>query len=1048
MMPAYSRIVVFDAPDPKQLLERVQTLQPEFKYFLASDLDLSVYQEEEGIPIWYLAYSTIENKASKLLNSFVYPLVASNYPFCIAFPFSTGVFRPKSLDFQSRQALDVEDIGLLLASDAVQTTWELLPQLRQRIELTPIEQELARAMERAGLKFEYQVKFGQYRVDFLIKEGSRLIAVEADGLAYHDPERDRKRDEALQKLGIDKVLHFTGGQIYRDADMCAQIVLNELRHHRHERDDSHLSNLDDSQRAAVCWGDGPARVLAPAGSGKTLTLVKRVVELVRRGVDPNHILILAFNKKAAQQLKRRLKSEGIPHRERILEGYGVLCATFHAFGYRYQKEIMGVARRTESSREKQRRRMREAIEETLGPISSLKIARGSDPVGRFLRALHEVKLDLRSPEDIHVELTTYENDKHISLEFTPIYNAYEERALGDNVQSFADQIFLCAYDLLHTPEHRRRLQTLFTHILVDEYQDLNEAQLTIIDILSRPYRNLFVVGDDDQLIYGWRFARLPNILNFHKRMPVTPYSKTFTLSVNYRSSAAVVDYSRRLIQHNKLRETKNVRAREGASRGLVRIVASPRWKDRANAMVDFIRREKHRHGSKWRDIAVLCRYRSQQLLAAVALDGADIPRSPLLSYRVFSSFTAELLKAYIQLVLDPERTTSEQMRMLLNRPNRYIPNAYVEKICSAPNPWRAVIDIASSSDKVAAKCGSLVRRARTLNQRFRTRNLHSAQLVDDIVREFELLRYWEDRTDLSSAERDEGGPVQVLEAIRLLADFYPDIDAFLRMWAEKAEAEEANLDMSDDSLEREEDDNEDRVVISTIHAAKGREYKSVVVLDYFPPDLSRLDTEEIEEERRVLYVAITRASDTVLVTVDTSKDVPQFIRELIRPCGKGEEASLLKAKETISQEILDLTAKRAELLEEMEEIKAGTALERAETILEKELIKMEEKHDELKSLESQVPRGGIPYLWGLLTGRVQHCVNEIARLRKSIEEGKKLIAELKQRVQLLKHEPEALVRDLEGRIKSLEKTIRDKELYKESLEGRLVEIHLLHDSPS
>ena len=173
-------------------------------------------------------------------------------------------------------------------------------------------------------------------------------------------------------------------------------------------------------------------------------------------------------------------------------------------------------------------------------------------------------------------------------------------------------------------------------MLVDEFQDLNGAQLALVDVLSRPHRRLFVVGDDDQLIYGWRQADPRGILEFHRRMPPRPWSATYTLCTNYRCSRAVVETGARLVANNVVREAKDIRPRAGAQDGAVRFFGAPSWPERAAAMCAFLRAEKARLACGWRDLAVLCRYRSQQLLVALALDAGDIPRTPALGCTLFT----------------------------------------------------------------------------------------------------------------------------------------------------------------------------------------------------------------------------------------------------------------------------------------------------------------------------------------------------------------------------------------------------------------------------
>ncbi len=238
-----------------------------------------------------------------------------------------------------------------------------------------------------------------------------------------------------------------------------------------------------------------------------------------------------------------------------------------------------------------------------------------------------------------------------------------------------------------TPRHRAFIQSRFDHVLVDEFQDLNGAQLALVDVLSRPHRRLFVVGDDDQLIYGWRQADPRGILEFHRRMPPKPWSATYTLCTNYRCSRAVVETGARLVANNVVREAKDIRPRAGAQDGAVRFFGAPSWPQRAAAVCAFLRAEKARLGCGWRDLAVLCRYRSQQLLVALALDAGDVPRTPALGCTLFTHPAAVLLRAYLDLVRAPDELPGPALAGLLNRPNRYVNAATAEAVAAAAQPW-------------------------------------------------------------------------------------------------------------------------------------------------------------------------------------------------------------------------------------------------------------------------------------------------------------------------------------------------------------------------
>ena len=383
--------------------------------------------------------------------------------------------------------------------------------------------------------------------------------------------------------------------------------------------------------------------------------MSRVVELVDRGADPSGILMLAFNRKAAEQLEERLAALGIathpppglaaghalepaprpavraPRQSRrrrcLRRPPGVHCATFNAFGYRYQREVLRARFSLDHDGRSLRALMARAMETAGVSLRELKPRRGSDPVGAFMSGLTRVRAALE-PTDRRWRSAdrVRRRDAHSSaMPFAATHAQYARAQAATGLQSFDDQIYFAVADMLADPGHRAFIQRRFDHVLVDEFQDLNGAQLALVDVLSRPHRQLFVVGDDDQLIYGWRQADPRGILEFHRRMPPKPWSATYTLCTNYRCSRAVVETGARLVANNIVREAKDIRPRAGAQDGAVRFAGAPAWPERAAAICAFLRAEKARLGCGWRDLAVLCRYRSQQLLVALALDAGDDP---------------------------------------------------------------------------------------------------------------------------------------------------------------------------------------------------------------------------------------------------------------------------------------------------------------------------------------------------------------------------------------------------------------------------------------
>jgi DNA helicase II / ATP-dependent DNA helicase PcrA len=688
--------------------------------------------------------------------------------------------------------------------------------------------------------------------------------------------------------------------------------------------------LDAAQRAAVEHGRGPARILAPAGSGKTKTLVSRVAELVARGVDPGGILLLAFNRKAAEQLEERLAAQGIATTRRIrgergLRPAAVHCATFNAFGYRYQREIVAARFTLDTRGAGQRALMKQAMEAAGASPATLKPARGSDPVGAFLAAMTRVRAALEAPADVEVRIESAGDHPVVMVPFAEVHARYTRAQAVTGCQSFDDQIYLAVADMLADPEHRAYIEGRFDHILVDEFQDLNGAQLALVDVLSRPRRDLFVVGDDDQLIYGWRFADPRGLLQFHERMPPRPWSATYTLCTNYRCSRVVVESAARLVANNTVREDKDVRPREGAAEGALRFAGAPTWPARAAALCAFLRAERSRLGCAWRELAVLCRYRSQQLAVALALDADEIPRTPALGYKLFSHPGAALLRAYIDLVGAPDDVPGDRLRLLLNRPNRYLSNAVVEAIGAAPRPWTHLRALADGEPAAGSRpLSRLVEGVRAPEPA--GQSLTAGRLVWAVVDEFGLEDYWDGGAPDSPGQQDEAGALQVLDALLVLAETYPDPADYLSVWDRLLADELAHADMADDTLAREEAE-EDRVVIGTIHAAKGREYAAVAIPDY-DCDVTRWEAAEIEEERRVVYVGVTRARDSALLTIDTSRPyVHPFLRELVERPQLDEHGSLTAWLQ--DEECPDLRARIAARIAEVETLFPELSPERA-----------------------------------------------------------------------------------------------------------------------
>lgn len=408
---------------------------------------------------------------------------------------------------------------------------------------TPIEQIMNDALIENDITFHPQVKVGRFQVDFIVEIGNAKIIVECDGRDYHNPNHDAERDKELKLQGY-RILHFTGSEIFNSIELCIEKIQKSITENTVQNcviDD----NLDASQKKALNHLTGPIRVLAPAGSGKTKTLINRIVNLINNGISPNKILALAFNKKAKIEMEQRLNDKQIATSNRLGED-GVKVRTFHSFGLEIIRDHLNWQF---PGTHQERTRTRQILKDSIAPFYQIPFRRNKDPLDVFLDALRRTKMELP-----HIKEVTVDDNGNI-VPFENIFNRYLELQTQHNFFNFDDMIYLALRAIIDDIVLRKNLQNQFEYILIDEFQDLNKAQILLMQTLALPQNNLFIVGDDDQMIYGWRGAEITHILEFNKR-----YSEAedCTLSTNYRSNKRIVNHSRWLIDHNTERVKKDI----------------------------------------------------------------------------------------------------------------------------------------------------------------------------------------------------------------------------------------------------------------------------------------------------------------------------------------------------------------------------------------------------------------------------------------------------------------------------------------------------------
>jgi len=607
-------------------------------------------------------------------------------------------------------------------------------------------------------------------------------------------------------------------------------------------------DLDRSQSDAAGHGTGPIRVLAPAGSGKTKALVNRICSLVNTGVVPECILPLAFNRKAAAEMNKRLEGKRLGC---------VRARTLHSLGY----EIVRSGSRLVFDVGTESGLTRTLLKEALLLLNSEPPLTAEDPFERSLRLLSTAKMDLLPLDRMTL------NMNGSAAPFSPVFTRFLELQEERGFMNYDDMIYFAVRVLLDNDALRRRYQDEFKYLLVDEFQDLNRAQILLLQILALPENNLFIVGDDDQMIYGWRGASVRGIIDFPR---VHPCARECALSTNYRSSVKIVAHAGWLIQRNRDRVPKSVVPRPGAPPGEFEIFLHAGLWEQAQSAAEWIKEKSEAAGSAWRDTAVLFRYNALRFTVALALDRKKIPHSPVEGSRLFESRAGRDVAAWLNVLLFPGSAGQEDLKRILRRPARMLRRGLIERL----ECW-SDLEMLPGTGVLTGEEERVLREffVRVRNFRLRAPLLSSQELIDELDGMIHLRRSY-DRMSTASSDPDEADDRTYLDVIDAVSRTFPAAADFLAHIGASRKGSPA-LRLASPPEQPDQPDR-DEVVLSTIHRAKGNEFSRVVFFDL--SRRHRLGEEEIEEERRVAYVGLTRAKDSLLVTANGRRQSP-FLHE-------------------------------------------------------------------------------------------------------------------------------------------------------------------------
>ncbi len=646
----------------------------------------------------------------------------------------------------------------------------------------------------------------------------------------------------------------------------------------------YLDNLDESQRKAVEYIEGPSLVIAGAGSGKTRVLTTKIAFLTAHGLKPWNILALTFTNKAAREMRERVAA---------IVGEGVakylVMGTFHSvFAKILRKEapLLGytskftIYDRTDSTS------LVKNIVKGMG--LDVKVYKPSIVLSKISQAKNNLILAEEYFNDPDI-LKRDDSDK--VPEVGHIYMKYQQRLKASDAMDF-DDLLVKMYILLTTHEEvRRKYVDRFNFVLVDEYQDTNRTQARILWLLTRERQMLCVVGDDAQSIYAFRGADIGNILKFTR---IFPDARLFKLERNYRSTKSIVDAANSVIAHNRNRIPKDVYSLAGAGQK-IEIYPTESDVEEAERVVKSVCKTNADNGVPYSEIAVLYRKNAQSRVIEEALRKSGVP------YRVYGGLSFYERKevkdaiAYFRMTVNPN--DDEAFRRVVNYPARGIGNTTLEKLMSVAanngiSLWETVNTFAAKELGVSATTYGRISNFVAMINGFAAKagELDAYALGNEILEESGV------RTEIVTDTSDLSRKENLDELINALYDFVAQ-ETETNGSAENATIENYLADVALLTDADKNDADKEKVSLMTIHSAKGLEFSAVCIVgleeEIFPGHQAFFDSRELEEERRLFYVALTRAKEYCYISYArfrfsygnvTESDPSRFVKELDSSC--------------------------------------------------------------------------------------------------------------------------------------------------------------------
>ena len=627
-----------------------------------------------------------------------------------------------------------------------------------------------------------------------------------------------------------------------------------------------LEGLNPAQREAVIHYNTPSLIIAGAGSGKTRVLTSRIAYMLEQGVRAENILALTFTKKAANEMRERIDSMVGTAARRIHMG------TFHSIFARILREnaeAIGFTREFTIYETTDSKNLIKTI------VKERNLDDDKYKPGVVQSRISTAKNSLITPGAYAANAALTGDDRSRQMpEFSNIYIEYCRRCKQNNAMDFDDLLLQTNILLRDRPDILRRYQELFQYILVDEYQDTNYAQYLIVRRLSQLHGRVCVVGDDAQSIYSFRGAKIENILSFQRDYPS---AEVFKLEQNYRSTQTIVDAANSVIKHNARQMQKQCfsAAEQGEK---IRIFKAYTDREEAELVVTDLRDRVREGGDDWQSAAILYRTNNQSLVLEDALRRKGIPYKIYKGNSFYDHKEIKDLLGYIRLVINPK--DDEAFKRVINTPARGIGDTTIERIAAIAQErdcsmWEAIdtlvgtVPSGSVERAIIKKVTDFVSLIRTVALEREQKSVYDFGL--EVATRSGLLSHYR----LQNTPEAKSAVDNIEELLNTMQEYTERTEADIRA-GEREEFDRPTIEewlgnvMLMTDMDNEDPEGNNKVTLMTVHSAKGLEYKYVYIVgceeNLFPAMMSLESLEGLEEERRLFYVALTRAKTLATLT--------------------------------------------------------------------------------------------------------------------------------------------------------------------------------------